>query len=76
MPDNEGVLVTVTLSPYELLLFRRALAKAADAGEMDRKAALSRICQLDVLRWEAEERFTRKYPGCAYKESQAGVRHV
>jgi len=48
-------LVTVTMNPLELKLFRRALAKAADEGELERTAALQRICELDVLRWEAEE---------------------
>lgn len=52
MPD---VFVTVTMNPLELKLFRRALAKAADDGVLDRTYALNRICELDVLRWEVEE---------------------
>ncbi len=48
-------LVTVTMTPLELKLFRRALAKAADQNLLDRTEALRRICALDVLRWEAEE---------------------
>ena len=52
MPDFS---VTVTMNPLELKLFRRALAKAADEGVLDRTYALNRICELDVLRWEAEE---------------------
>ena len=49
------VCVTVTMNPLELKLFRRALAKAADEGALNRSYALNRICELDVLRWEAEE---------------------
>jgi hypothetical protein len=52
MPE---VFVTVAMNPLELKLFRRALAKAADEGVLDRTCALNRICALDVLRWEAEE---------------------
>ena len=52
MPDFS---VTVTMNPLELKLFRRALAKAADDGLLDRTYALNRICELDVLRWEVEE---------------------
>lgn len=58
------VLVTVTMNPLELKLFRRALAKAADEKLLDRTAALSRICELDALRWDAEERSEKtKTPG-------------
>ena len=52
MPE---VFVTVAMNPLELKLFRRALAKAADEGVLDRTYALNRSCALDVLRWEAEE---------------------
>jgi hypothetical protein len=48
--------VTVTMNPFELVLFRRALAKAADDHLLDRTWALQRICALDVLRWNAEEK--------------------
>ena len=48
--------VTVTMNPVELTLFRRALAKAADEHLLDRTWALQRICALDVLRWNAEEK--------------------
>ena len=51
----EELLITVAITPLELKLFRRALAKAADEGLLERTAALHRICALDVLRWEAEE---------------------
>lgn len=47
--------VTVTMNPLELKLFRRALAKAADDGLLNRTVALRRICALDVLRWNAED---------------------
>lgn len=49
------VRVTVSMDPLELKLFRRALAKAADDGVLHRTMALSRICELDVLRWNAED---------------------
>lgn len=49
------VAVIVTMNSQELKLFRRALAIAADAGEMDRTTALRRICWLDVLLWNAQE---------------------
>jgi hypothetical protein len=52
MPE---VMVTVTMDPLELKLFRRALAKAVDDGLLERTPALHRICALDVLRWKAEE---------------------
>jgi len=48
--------VTVTMNPFELVLFRRALAKAADDHLLDRTWALQRICALDVLLWNAEEK--------------------
>ena len=48
--------VTVTMNPVELTLFRRAVAKAADEHLLDRTWALQRICALDVLRWNAEEK--------------------
>ena len=48
------VQVTVTMNPLELKLFRRALAKAVDEQLLDRTATLSRICELDALRWDAE----------------------
>jgi hypothetical protein len=47
--------VTVTMNPLELKLFRRALAEAADKELLGRTAALNRICELDNLRWEAED---------------------
>ena len=50
------VLVKVSLSATELKLLRRALAKAADDGLLDRTAALKRICALDRMRWDAEEK--------------------
>jgi hypothetical protein len=59
MPKNGTELeveVTVKMNPLELNLFRRALAKAADDGLLDFTWALNRICALDVLRWNAEER--------------------
>ncbi len=49
------VFVTVTMNPQELKLFRRALAKAADEKLLDRTLALTRICELDALRWDAED---------------------
>lgn len=51
----KDLLVTVTMNLLELKLYRRALAKAADDGVLDRTYALNQICALDVLRWEAEE---------------------
>lgn len=48
--------VTVTMNPLELKLFRRALAKAADDGLLDAAQALHRVCELDTLRWDAEQR--------------------
>lgn len=51
--------VTVTMNPIELKLFRRALARAADEKLLDRTWALQRICALDVLRWNAEEKFKK-----------------
>jgi hypothetical protein len=56
MPEVE---VTVTMNPLELKLFRRALAKAADDHLLDPTLALRRICALDVLRWNAEERMAK-----------------
>jgi hypothetical protein len=53
------VYVTVTMNPIELKLFRRALARAADEKLLDRTWALQRICALDVLRWNAEEKFKK-----------------
>ena len=53
MPEVE---VTVTMNPLELKLFRRALAKAADDRLLDPSMAMKRICALDVLRWDAEEK--------------------
>jgi hypothetical protein len=47
--------VLVRMNTLELKLFRRALAKAADEGLLDATVAVRRICELDVLRWEAEE---------------------
>ena len=47
--------VLVRMNTLELKLFRRALAKAADEGLVDAKVAVRRICELDALRWEAEE---------------------
>lgn len=52
----DEIQVTVTMNPLELKLFRRALAKAADENLLDRTATLQRICALDVLRWNAEEK--------------------
>ena len=52
MPE---VMVTVTMDPLELKLFRRALAKAVDDGLLERTPTLHRICALDVLRWKAED---------------------
>ena len=60
MPE---VFVTVAMNPLELKLFRRALAKAADEGVLDRTYALNRICELDVLRWEAEEQVGKSVQG-------------
>jgi hypothetical protein len=54
------VRVTVSMDPLELKLFRRALAKAADDGVLHRTVALSRICELDVLRWNAEDAEARR----------------
>lgn len=53
MPE---VFVTVKMSSLELKLFRRAVAKAVDEGQMEWTEGLHRICELDVLRWKAEER--------------------
>jgi hypothetical protein len=47
--------VKVTMTLPEMKIFRRALAKAADDGVVDARVALSRICELDELRWQAEE---------------------
>lgn len=47
--------VLVRMNALELKLFRRALAKAADDGLLEPTVAVRRICELDVLRWEAEE---------------------
>jgi hypothetical protein len=47
--------VLVRMNALELKLFRRALAKAVDEGLLDATVAVRRICELDVLRWEAEE---------------------
>jgi hypothetical protein len=54
-----NVAVTVTMNPLELKLFRRAVAKAADEGQLERTAALKRICELDTLRWKEEERISK-----------------
>jgi hypothetical protein len=54
MPEAEAQ-VTVTMNPLELKLFRRALAKAADDGTLERTPTLYRICELDALRWKAED---------------------
>jgi hypothetical protein len=56
MSEVKQVFVTVTMTPLELKLFRRALAKAADQDILDRTLALRRICELDLLRWDAEDR--------------------
>ncbi|HEX7727477.1 MAG TPA: hypothetical protein VF392_00465 [Terracidiphilus sp.] len=63
MPE---VMVTVTMNPLELKLFRRALAKAVDDGLLERTPTLHRICALDVSRWKAE----------AEAEALASVRRV
>lgn len=52
MPE---AMMTITMNVLELKLFRRALAQAADDGLLDTKVAVRRICELDALRWEAEE---------------------
>jgi hypothetical protein len=57
--DMTEVRVTVSMNPLELKLFRRALAKAADEYVLDRNVALSRICELDTLRWDAEDRMAQ-----------------
>lgn len=56
-PDfsEKEVIVKVGLNPRELVLLRRAIARAADDGLLDRTLALNRICALDAFRWEAEE---------------------
>jgi hypothetical protein len=56
------VTVTVEMNPLELVLFRRALARAADEGQIEATEALGRICQLDSLRWDAEEKAAGKKP--------------
>lgn len=47
--------VAVSLSAVELRLLRRAIAKATDQGEIAWNQGLSRIAELDVLRWNALE---------------------
>jgi hypothetical protein len=49
MPER---LVTVTLNLVELRIFRRAVAKAVDAGEIEWKAGLQRVCELMRLQHE------------------------
>lgn len=51
--------VVVNLNPLELKLLRRAIARAADEGQIDRTSALKRICELDALRWKEEERASK-----------------
>lgn len=67
--DMTEVRVRVLMNSLELKLFRRALAKAADDHLLDRTIALSRICELDTLRWEAEDRIaqaTSRKNKCAF----------
>ena len=45
--------VAVQLNPLELRLLRRAIAKATDEGAIGWNQGLSRIAELDVLRWNA-----------------------
>lgn len=56
------VMVTVAMNPLELVLFRRALARAADEGQIQASEALGRICELDSMRWDAEEKAAGKKP--------------
>ena len=46
MPER---LVTISLNPVELRIFRRAVAQAVDAGEIEWKAGLQRVCELMKL---------------------------
>lgn len=62
------VSVTVIMNPLELTLFRRALAKAADDGLVNRTVALNRICELDNLRWKAEESGGKETPSSGLRE--------
>ena len=67
------VTVTVEMNPLELVLFRRALARAADEGQIVASEALGRICELDALRWDAEEKAGKKPPAREETEQLATI---
>ncbi len=52
--------ITVTMTPLEPKLFRRAIAKATDDGEVFWKDGLHRILDLERLRQQTEERQSRE----------------
>lgn len=47
--------ITVIINLQELKIFRRALAEAADEGQINRKKAWHRITELQLLEWQAED---------------------
>lgn len=47
--------ITITLDLREARILRHAIAMAADRGLLELDEALSRMCEIEALRLEAEE---------------------